>query len=159
MSDKMFCPKCGNADQLPETFCRRCGSFLPDLSKPLKKRQGPEDHIKANTVLSALTIGVSFTLATLLYIVLGFKPETHPLIYVTAGFLIAIGAWQIQTLWRSILLKKHFQKKGIAVAADTQDVLPVADTDKLLQQADTQNIVPASVTERTTRNLTETKHR
>ena len=159
MSDKMFCPKCGNADQLPETFCRRCGSFLPDLSKSLKKRQGPEDHIKANTVLSALTIGVSFTLAALLYIFLGFRPETHPLIYATAGFLIAIGAWHIQTLWRSILLKRHFQKKGIAATAETQGVLPAASTDKFLQQADAANIVPASVTERTTRNLTETKQR
>ncbi len=151
----MFCPKCGNPDQSPETYCRRCGVFLPDLSKP-SKTTTPEDHVRANTALSAITILVSFTLAILIYLMLAFRPDTHPLIYVTAGLLIAIGAWHIQTLWRTLLLKKHLQKikppKEIALTAG-------AVTGNLLEPADFENAVPPSVTERTTRHLSETKPR
>ena len=93
----MFCPRCGKAEQLPETYCRQCGLFLPDLSKPVKRELPPEDHLKANAVLSALTIIVSFTLSILLFAFFGFRSDTHPLIYVTAGLLIAIGGWHIQT--------------------------------------------------------------
>ncbi|MGH9970340.1 MAG: hypothetical protein ACREBG_21465, partial [Pyrinomonadaceae bacterium] len=78
----MFCPRCGKAEQLPESYCRQCGLFLPDLSKPVKRERPPEEHLKANTVLNLLTIIVSFTLSILLYALLGFRSSTHPLIYV-----------------------------------------------------------------------------
>src|SRR5262245_607511 len=100
----MFCPKCGNPDQAPETYCRRCGVFLPDLSKPGKAPVRPEDHIKANAFLSALSMVTSFTLAILLYWRFLGRPDTPMVIYVTGGFLIAMGCWQVQTLWRTLLL-------------------------------------------------------
>jgi uncharacterized membrane protein YvbJ len=28
---KMFCPKCGADDQGAESYCKRCGEWLPDL--------------------------------------------------------------------------------------------------------------------------------
>ena len=83
---------------MPESFCRQCGLFLPDLSKPVKRELPPEDHLKANTVLNSLTIIVSFTLSILLFAIV---PDKHPLIYATAGILIAIGGWHIQTLIRT----------------------------------------------------------
>ena len=85
----MFCPKCGNADQAPETYCRQCGLFLPDIDKAVKKEAPAEENIKVNTVLSMMTVITCFVLATLLYSILGFRPDTHPLIYATAGLLIA----------------------------------------------------------------------
>ena len=91
----MYCPRCGKAEQLSETFCRQCGLFLPDLSKAFKRELAPEDHLNANTVLNSLTIIVSFILSFLLFAVV---PDKHPLIYATAGILIAIGAWHIQPL-------------------------------------------------------------
>ncbi len=77
----MFCPRCGKAEQVPESFCRQCGLFLPDLSKPIKREIPPEEHLKANTVLNAVTIIVSFTLSILLFLFFGFRPGAHPLIY------------------------------------------------------------------------------
>ena len=106
----MYCAKCGKPDQKPESFCRRCGTYLPDPSKPYKKERPPDEHLKANTVLSALTIVASFTLAALLYIFLAFRPDTPILIYVTAGFLLAIGGWHIQTLIRTTMLRKQLKK-------------------------------------------------
>lgn len=148
----MFCPKCGKSEQSAETYCRQCGVFLPDLSKPLKSPRPPEEHIKANTVLSAMTIIASFTLAILLYSILGFRPTTHPLIYVTAGLLIAMGIWHIQTLWRTLLLKKHLKENK---RPSTAELGGAEITGKLLAEPDFENTVPASVTDRTTRHLAE----
>jgi hypothetical protein len=153
----MYCPRCGKAEQAPETFCRQCGLFLPDLSKPLKRELPPEDHLKANTVLNALTIIVSFTLSFLLF---AFQPGTHPLIYATAGILIAIGAWHIQTLIRTVKLKKQWKRRTPlnevnALSFEPERALKPVSTAKLLDQADFTDAVPASVTENTTRHLVE----
>ena len=156
----MFCPRCAKAEQLPETFCRQCGLFLPDLSRPFKREIAPEDHLKANTFLSALTIIVSFTLSILLFSIVGFRPDTHPLIYVTAGLLIGIGGWHIQTLIRTLKLKKQWKRRSSltqeqAAWPDTQPAFKPTSTSKLLDQADFENTVPTSVTDHTTRHLAE----
>jgi hypothetical protein len=151
----MYCPRCGKPEQTPETFCRQCGLFLPDLSKLIKRELPPEDHLKANTVLNLLTVIVSFTLSILLFAV---RPGSHPLIYATAGILIGIGAWHIQTLIRTQMLKKQWKRRTplTEVKADlpqTEQAFKSASTAKLLDQADLADAVPASVTENTTRHL------
>ena len=153
----MYCPRCGKAEQAPETFCRQCGLFLPNLLKPLKRELPPEDHLKANTVLSSLTIIVSFTLSFLLFAIL---PDKHPLIYATAGILIAIGGWHIQTLIRTQKLKKQWKRRTPLTQVDpglpeTERSFKSPSTAKLLDQADLTDAVPASVTENTTRHLVE----
>jgi len=151
----MFCPKCGNGDQTPETYCRQCGTFLPDLTKPAKKEQPASEHIKANLFFSALTILTSFTLATLLYIFMAFRPDTHVLIYITAGFLLAIGGWHIQTLVRSILLRKQLKRWGrLGTEKQLDGELGLPD-ERELKEADLSSVVPASVTEETTRHLAD----
>ena len=156
----MFCPKCGKAEQLPETFCRQCGIFLPDLSKLVKRELPPEDHLKANTFLSALTIIVSFTLSILLFAILGSRSDTHPLIYVTAGLLIGIGGWHIQTLIRTQKLKKQWKRRAPlteiqAASPETPPAFESVSTGKLLDPANFEDTLPASVTENTTRHLAE----
>ena len=154
----MFCPRCGKAEQTPETYCRQCGLFLPDLSKPLKRESPPEEHLKANTVLSLMTICASFTLSFLLFLVLGFRDFTHPLIYVTAGILIAIGGWHIQTLIRTQMLKNQWKRRTPLNQAAQPETMAFnsSPTGKLLDQADFSDAIPASVTEHTTRHLAET---
>lgn len=157
----MYCPRCGKAEQLPETYCRQCGFFLPDLSKPVKRELPPEDHLKANAVLSALTIIVSFTLSILLWAFFGARSNTHPLIFVTAGLLIGIGAWHIQSLIRTQKLKKQWQRRSPLTeiqpaSPETQPAFKSASTAKLLDQANLADPLPAaSVTENTTRQLVE----
>lgn len=158
----MFCPRCGKGDQLVESYCRQCGTFLPDLSKPYKPERPPEEHLTANTVLSVLTIITSFLLAFLLYLVLAFKPETHPLIYVTAGLLVAMGGWHIQTLIRTLMLKSQWKRrsrKPEIEAAFQEQFEPArgASTGRLLDEANFENAVPPSVTEHTTRHLADTR--
>lgn len=147
----MYCPRCGKAEQAPETFCRQCGLFLPDLSKPLKRELPPEDHLKANAVLNSLTIIVSFTLSFLLF---ALRPSSHPLIYATAGILIAIGAWHIQTLIRTQKLKKQWKRRTpLTDKSETERAFKSASTAKLLGQATFTDAVPTSVTENTTTHL------
>ena len=153
----MFCPRCGKSDQLPETYCRQCGMFLPDLSKPIRREIPPEEHLKANTVLNAMTIIVSFTLSFLLFAVV---PNKHPLIYVTAGLLIAIGGWHIQTFIRTQKLKNQWKRRTplreIQTApSETQPELKSASTGKLLGEGETAATLATSVTEHTTRHLVE----
>ncbi len=151
----MFCPKCGKADQTQETFCRQCGVFLPDFSKPEKAPQTPEEHVKINLVFSVMTIIACFALVILLYSVLGFRADTHWLIYATAGLLTAMGFWHTQTLWRSILLRRHFKKNKRPLEPEMAS--GTVTTSKLLERPDFENMVPASVTDRTTRHLAEPK--
>ncbi len=148
----MFCPKCGKSEQSPETYCRQCGIFLPDLSKPLKTGQTPQQHLTANIVLSSMTIVVSFTLAILLWTMLGPIENAHPLILVTAGLLFAMGCWHIQTLWRTLMLRKHL-KQSKRQSPEAEVGTATIPTGKLLEEADFENIVPSSVTEKTTRHL------
>jgi hypothetical protein len=156
----MFCPRCGKAEQQPETYCRQCGLFLPDLTKPVKRELPPEDHLKANVVLSAITIIASFTLSILLYAILGFRSNTHPLIYVTASLLLGIGGWNIQTLVRTLKLKKQWQRRAPLAQIqpplpETQPAVNSAATAKLLDQANFADPLSVSVTENTTRHLVE----
>jgi hypothetical protein len=157
----MFCARCGNADQKSETYCRRCGLYLRDFSKPLKRETPPEAHLKANTLLSVITILVSFTLSFLLFLILGFRSFTHPLIYVTAGILIAMGGWHIQTLIRTLMLNKQWKRRVPLseiqdASSDTPPSFKSTPTARSLDQADFSDAIPTSVTEHTTRHLAET---
>ncbi len=150
----MFCPKCGNADQKENTFCRQCGTFLPDFDELQAKETLPEEHLKANAALNLMSAIVSMTLAILLYVFFFHRNDTHILIYITAGFLIAMFFWQVQTFWRTLLVKKQFPKRN-KETIETKPQFQAAKTKELLPEADLSNNIPASVTENTTRHLSE----
>lgn len=155
----MFCPKCGKSDQKENTYCRNCGVFLPDFTKAGKRRISPEEHIKSNIVLSAMTVAASLTLAILLMSFFFGAKDTSPLIYATVGFLFAMSAWQAQTLWRTFQLKKHFRERKGAVPDLQNEESPNAfesvPTAKLLNEADFADVTPTRVVENTTKNLTK----
>jgi hypothetical protein len=154
----MFCPKCGTADQSADTFCRRCGTFLPDFDKIKAKETPPEQHFLANSVLSVMTATASLALAILLYAFFLGKEGTSPLIYITAGFLTAMFFWQAQVFWRNLLLKKRFEKRknqSGETAESPVDSFEAAPTNDLLKEANFEDFAPASVTEKTTNKLGE----
>ncbi len=142
-----------------ETYCRQCGSFLPDFEKAAKKITTPEDHLKANTVMSLMSGIVSLTLAMILYLMFLGKEGTPVIIYVVAGFLTAMFAWQAQVFIRTLMLKKQLEKPqdfvNVADIRDQSDAVESRPTNELLPEADFENVVPASVTENTTNLLKE----
>ena len=151
----MYCPKCGTADQAPETYCRHCGIFLPDLDNLKSSEQPPEMHIRANAVLSVLTIAASLAIVLMLY--LAFRDrETPVVIYPAAGLLIAIAAWQIQTFWRTILLRRQIMQREPLRGEKAAAVFgypPSEPSAKILNEPDLAIYPPASVTTPTTRRL------
>ncbi len=152
----MFCPKCGAAEQTVESYCRACGTFLPDFDAAVKKEISIEEHLKINSFFSLASAVVGITLAITLYATL-ISPHNAPIVvYITFGFLMAMSAWQIQTFIRTKLVKKQVAKlKPNREPAEL--TMPAADpaAPRSLNAPDLDSYVPASVTERTTRNLTK----
>ncbi len=154
----MFCPNCGGAEQNPDTFCRKCGNFLPDFESLQKKKVTPGQHLVANGVLTGMTAVVSAALAIMLYATFLGRDDTPMLIYVTAGFLTAMFFWQVQVIWRTILLKKSLPARGNDTARPDiakQPLFRPAEASNFLPEADPEAFIPASVTEGTTRSLAE----
>jgi hypothetical protein len=110
----MYCPECGAPDQSADSYCRSCGTLLPDLEALAKKEIPVSAHLTASGILSLMTIVASFLLAATLYVLFFNRDDTHFVIYLTAGFLIAIGCWNIQTFWRTRLLQKRLKGYGEA---------------------------------------------
>ncbi|HMO80199.1 MAG TPA: hypothetical protein PKD24_05360 [Pyrinomonadaceae bacterium] len=149
----MFCPKCGNPEQVPETYCRSCGVFLPDLDK-LKKREAPlEEHIKINSFFTFSTAVVSLALAAALFVVFISKGAAPLVIYPVFGFLIAITAWQVQTYVRMRLLKGQIERLRPPSSSEFDEIGKSGPD--LLPEAALEGKKPASVTERTTRGLSK----
>ena len=151
----MFCPKCGKADQTENTFCRQCGNFLPDFDKLKRREIPPEEHLKANSVLNIMTAIASLTLAILLYVFFLGKENTPVIIYITAGFLTAMFAWQVQVFVRNLKLKKQIISPKRAEDKESPKEIDTFQTKELLNEADFKDIVPISITENTTRQLKE----
>ena len=104
----MFCPKCGNADQHENSYCRNCGTFLPDFDKITKKETSPEQQITISSTFNFLSALISLILTILLHILYTGKEGTPIIIYVVIGFLTANFFWQAQAFWRVRQLKKQF---------------------------------------------------
>ncbi len=147
----MFCPNCGKAEHTPNSYCRHCGEFLPDFDKLEKREISPEEHLRANSILNIMTAVVSLTLAILLYINFLGAENTPVLIYITAGFLTAMFAWQVQIFIRSLILKKQI----ILPKRDETKVELKSVKNDLLNEADFSENIPAGIGEFTTKNLRE----
>ena len=160
----MYCPNCGKANQQVNTYCRQCGKFLPDFDKIKRREISPEEHLKANSVLNIMTAIASITLAILLYVFFFGREDTPILIYITAGFLTAMFAWQVQVFWRNLKLKKQITRhnnseKNLSENVKISENFQAAPTKELLAEADLNDVVPVSVIENTTKNLIERKAR
>lgn len=150
----MYCPNCGKADQKENTYCRRCGTFLPDFDKIKKRETPPEMHLKANTVLNVMSGIASVSLAILLYIFFLGRSDTPLIIYVTAGFLTAMFFWQAQVFWRNLQLKKQIPKR-VEAKENSEDQIKIesAKTKELLSEAEFGDMVPADAATRATKNF------
>ncbi len=160
----MFCPKCGNADQQPESYCRRCGVFVVDYSvnsMVLSKVLGgstPSTQVNVNLAINLLTIFACFLLIGFLnghYDALKARTgeNTPTVIYLVYVFLVTISVWQIFSLVVGARLRgKLGRKHGTHPAASgkTQNNLESAETNKLAPHRED---VPQSVTEESTRIL------
>ena len=118
----MFCPKCGNAEQKENSYCRNCGEFLIDSSNKFNLIYNfigfttPEKQITANLAINFFGLILSVTLIGFLkgYYDAGENknpPITTPsIIYFVYAFLILISAWQILGIVFAANLRSKFRK-------------------------------------------------
>ncbi|MEK7723038.1 MAG: hypothetical protein AAB336_01695 [Acidobacteriota bacterium] len=149
----MFCPKCGNAQQNENSYCRQCGFFLPDFDKITKKETSPEQQIIISATFISLSAIISLVLTIILHVLYTGKEGTPFIIYAVIGFLTANFFWQAQAFWRVRQLKKQFPKRQGAVENNEQLLESSFSTDKLLPQADFSDVIPPNVVEDTTKHL------
>lgn len=101
MKDPMFCPRCGVADQTPDSYCRQCGEWLPDLSSGrIGGRFGTtsrEQKIRKMRILQFVSIGMSLaaTAIVVTFLASGRDPEMLG-IAALFGFLVTV--YQVITL-------------------------------------------------------------
>ena len=98
MVKSMFCPKCGADAQSADSYCKRCGEWLPDidaLARPMLFRKWTrEQKIRKMRILEAISAGLSLTSAAIIISVLRGGAETQLLILaVFCCFIVA--AYQV----------------------------------------------------------------
>ena len=168
----MYCQNCGTADQIANSYCRRCGEFLIDASDKFNSVfkffgiNTPEKQINLNLVFDF--VSVAFSLALLVFLIGYFRAnadknppvETPAVFYFISAFLLFIAVWQLLGFVLSLSLKSKFGNKNYRreqpeeTAGNTaENEISAAATRELLPPADTKNLVPPSATESTTREL------
>lgn len=155
----MFCPKCGKDEQMPESYCRQCGEWLPDFAKRGVKSFGgdsPEESLNISLFLSAMSSIVALLLAVWMYATYLGRPGVPGIIYVTAAFLLAIAGWQASNFyvgWK--LSQKLARRRKGDFTAQSNELNDARQANASLPPADdSQFIRPrASVTENTTELL------
>jgi hypothetical protein len=91
----MFCPKCGADGQSADSYCKRCGEWLPDidaLARPMLFRKWTrEQKIRKMRILEAISAGLSLTSAAIIISFLRGGAETQLLILaVFCCFIVAV---------------------------------------------------------------------
>lgn len=154
MSDAhtIFCSKCGAPGQTPDSYCRSCGEWLPDM-RVARRRRGrirmrtPEERHRRIRLLEALSAAASLTAAVLVFTALGLT-QSRSLLAFAADLCIVIFVFQVV----AFIIGRGLQKR----AEKGRDELPGAGpaSPPQLAPADASQFVrPPSVTEHTTELL------
>jgi hypothetical protein len=84
MMKGMFCPKCGAGAQSADSYCKRCGEWLPDIddlaSPKLFRKSTRKQKIRKMRILEAISAALSLISAAIIISVLRGGAETQLLI-------------------------------------------------------------------------------
>lgn len=150
----MFCPKCGVDDQSAESYCKRCGEWLPDLDairRPgLFRKRTREQKIRKMRVLEAVSAGLSLTSGAIIISVLAAGTDVQ-LLNIAVVCCVVVAVYQMVNfslgykLQRRIDQSRSEHPNEIKAAEKEVGRLSAADT--------TQFVNRASVVENTTELL------
>ena len=153
----MFCSKCGAADQSADSYCKRCGEWLPDTAR-LGRRRGrirartPEQRHQKMRVIEAMSALAALSSAVIILAVLAGKVD-RPVLVMAADLCFLTAIFQAINFVIGYSLQKRL-RQGHDETGRTG--ILEANTDRpQLNQADTRNLARAasSVTESTTEIL------
>ena len=147
----MFCPKCGADAQNAESYCTRCGEWLPDLNsltRPgLFRKRTREEKIRKMRVLEAISAGLALTAAAMIFAVLRGSADTQ-LLFLSLLCCLIVAVYQIVNFYLGSTLQKKIEESRLK---------PKTLTDKEVEQLgsgeSTTFVNPHSVIENTTKHL------
>lgn len=150
----MFCPACGAPGQNVESFCTRCGEWLPNMTK--RSRHGgpakPEDRMKQMLVFSAISAVFGLFSAVALYATYLGTSEAKWSVYLAGSFCMVIAVHQTINFFFALELRQRLKR-----ARTNTSMLPKEQSGQRplsLDAAHTMPFVdPQSVTENTTELL------
>ena len=149
----MFCPKCGAADQSVDSYCKRCGEWLPDTSHLGRKRgrlttRTPEQRNQKMRILEAASFLAALSSAFIIGAYFSGKLE-KPALVIALDLSVVTAIFQIVNFIIGRSLQKRL-KQGRDDAEKDVALQPASERFRL-KQANTSNLAqPASVTENTT---------
>lgn len=172
----MYCPKCGNADQTENSYCRSCGEFLMDSSNKFNLIYNflgistPEKQITVNLIINFFGLFLSVVLLGFLMGYFDAGENKNPpvptpnIIYFVYAFLVIISAWQLLgIIFAAILRSKFSSGKANAETGKNYNVyeneLISSQNQQSLPMAKFDNFIIPTITENTTKNLTEKVNR
>ena len=150
----MFCPKCGADSQSPESYCKRCGDWLPDLGtirRPgLFRKRTREEKIRKMRILEAVSAGLSLTAGALITSVLVAGADIQ-LLFLAAFCCVLVAVYQTINFYLGYKLQQRIERSR---SMPSDKILTAAEDFKSLSAADTTAFVNhASVIENTTELL------
>ena len=147
----MFCPKCGADAQNAESYCTRCGEWLPDLNslaRPgLFRKRTREEKIRKMRVLEAISAGLSLTAAALIFAVISGTADTQ-LLFLSLLCCLIVAVYQIVNFYLGSTLQKKIEQSRLQ-----PEPLPHKNGEQLSSGESTTFVNPHSVVENTTKHL------
>ena len=147
----MFCPKCGADAQNAESYCTRCGEWLPDLSahtRPgLFRKRTREEKIRKMRILEAISAGLALAAAAMIFSFLrgGSEPQ---LLFLSLLCCLIIAAYQMVNFYLGSTLQKKITQSRMK-----EEALPNQRVGELDSSESTTFVNPHSVVENTTKHL------
>jgi hypothetical protein len=150
----MFCSNCGADSQNINSYCKRCGEWLPDLKAGSRLAFGgetPQQNIFSGLFMNALSAVTALFSAIALYATYLGSSDAKWSIYVAAAFCLCIAGWQASSFFIGLKLSRRLKKgreASLAGEFKTHQKAPA------LNEPDLTSIVGTpSITEGTTREL------
>jgi hypothetical protein len=116
MVKSMFCPKCGADAQNAESYCKRCGEWLPDidaLARPrLFRKSTREQKIRKMRILEAISAGLSLTSAAIIISVLRGGADTQ-LLFLAVFSCLIVAAYQVVNFYLGHKLQQGIDQSRI----------------------------------------------
>ena len=147
----MFCPKCGADAQRAESYCTRCGEWLPDLNSHTRpglfRKRTREEKIRKMRILEAISAGLALAAAAMIFAVLRGNADTQ-LLFLSLLCCLIIAAYQMVNFYLGSTLQKRITQSRMQ-----EEILTNQSVRELDGGESTTFVNRHSVVENTTKNL------
>lgn len=151
----MFCPSCGADSQRANSYCKRCGEWLPDINARTRSGFGgqtPQQNIFTNLFMSAISTLAALLSAIALYATYLGSGDARWSVYLAAAFCLCIAGWQTSSFFITLKLRRRL-KKGREETTEVEQLQKQRSPSALNPGDPNALIEMPSVTENTTRVL------